>query len=102
MHVQAQAWAYISVYIHAYAYIGIHHAYIHACIHGHTTTSLHTDGDTPMKRKLARIGVDAFLKMCFQDNFVHGDLHPGNILVSEANADKPMRVIFLDAGITTV
>jgi hypothetical protein len=29
------------------------------------------------KRRLARIGVDAFLKMCFKDNFVHGDLHPG-------------------------
>ncbi len=72
---------------------------IHTHIHALSTC---TDGDVAMKRKLARIGVDTFLKMCFNDNFVHGDLHPGNILVSEAHGEKPMRVIFLDAGITTV
>lgn len=55
-----------------------------------------------MKRKLARIGVNAFLKMCFNDNFVHGDLHPGNILVSEGRGREPLKLIFLDAGITTV
>ncbi|XP_054895669.1 uncharacterized aarF domain-containing protein kinase 2 [Poeciliopsis prolifica] len=34
-----------------------------------------------VKRRIARMGVDTLLKMVFVDNFVHGDLHPGNILV---------------------
>lgn len=38
---------------------------------------MHAGSDSAQKRRLARIGVDAFLKMCFKDNFVHGDLHPG-------------------------
>ncbi|KAG0711385.1 putative aarF domain-containing protein kinase 2 [Chionoecetes opilio] len=40
------------------------------------------DGDTvQLKKHLAKIGVDALLKMVFVDNLVHGDLHPGNLLV---------------------
>ncbi|XP_041111197.1 uncharacterized aarF domain-containing protein kinase 2 isoform X2 [Polyodon spathula] len=38
-----------------------------------------------MKQKIARMGVDTLLKMVFVDNFVHGDLHPGNILVQCEN-----------------
>ncbi|XP_034444999.1 uncharacterized aarF domain-containing protein kinase 2 [Hippoglossus hippoglossus] len=34
-----------------------------------------------VKRRIARMGVETLLKMIFVDNFVHGDLHPGNILV---------------------
>ncbi|KAM3870166.1 putative aarF domain-containing protein kinase 2 [Diretmus argenteus] len=34
-----------------------------------------------MKQRIARMGVETLLKMVFVDNFVHGDLHPGNILV---------------------
>ncbi|XP_062245929.1 uncharacterized aarF domain-containing protein kinase 2 [Platichthys flesus] len=34
-----------------------------------------------VKRRIARMGVETLLKMVFVDNFVHGDLHPGNILV---------------------
>ncbi|KAG7230933.1 hypothetical protein INR49_024961 [Caranx melampygus] len=34
-----------------------------------------------VKQRIARMGVDTLLKMVFVDNFVHGDLHPGNILV---------------------
>ncbi|XP_008292959.1 uncharacterized aarF domain-containing protein kinase 2 [Stegastes partitus] len=34
-----------------------------------------------VKQRIARIGADTLLKMVFVDNFVHGDLHPGNILV---------------------
>lgn len=36
------------------------------------------------KNAIARKGLDAFLKMVFLDNFVHGDLHPGNIFVRES------------------
>ncbi|XP_004563872.2 putative aarF domain-containing protein kinase 2 isoform X2 [Maylandia zebra] len=34
-----------------------------------------------VKQRIAKMGVDTLLKMVFLDNFVHGDLHPGNILV---------------------
>lgn len=40
------------------------------------------------KRRIARSGLSAFLKMVFLDNFVHGDLHPGNIFVLEYPRDK--------------
>ena len=38
---------------------------------------------------LARVGLKAFLKMVLQDNFVHADLHPGNILVLPGVASVP-------------
>ncbi|VBB26891.1 unnamed protein product [Acanthocheilonema viteae] len=40
-----------------------------------------------LKKKVALIGVRALLKMIFIDNFVHGDLHPGNILLRLDNPD---------------
>jgi predicted unusual protein kinase regulating ubiquinone biosynthesis (AarF/ABC1/UbiB family) len=40
------------------------------------------------KKRLARLGLSAFLKMVFLDNFVHGDLHPGNIFVTENPRDR--------------
>ncbi|XP_048863300.1 uncharacterized aarF domain-containing protein kinase 2 [Brienomyrus brachyistius] len=77
-----------------------------------------------VKRKIARMGVDALLKMVFVDNFVHGDLHPGNILVQGDGgppppgtmaltdlcdtvvvtvrpSGPPMRLVLLDAGIVS-
>uniref|UniRef100_A0A1I7VUF9 Atypical/ABC1/ABC1-C protein kinase n=1 Tax=Loa loa TaxID=7209 RepID=A0A1I7VUF9_LOALO len=41
-----------------------------------------------LKKKVALIGVRALLKMIFVDNFVHGDLHPGNILLRFDNRDQ--------------
>lgn len=38
-----------------------------------------------LKRKIARLGINMLLKMIFVDNFVHADLHPGNILVQGAD-----------------
>ncbi|VDN52330.1 unnamed protein product [Dracunculus medinensis] len=34
-----------------------------------------------IRKRVALTGIRALLKMIFVDNFVHGDLHPGNILV---------------------
>uniref|UniRef100_A0A158P799 ABC1 domain-containing protein n=1 Tax=Angiostrongylus cantonensis TaxID=6313 RepID=A0A158P799_ANGCA len=34
-----------------------------------------------VRRRIALLGARALLKMIFVDNFVHGDLHPGNILI---------------------
>ncbi|KAJ1666092.1 hypothetical protein IW140_003681 [Coemansia sp. RSA 1813] len=42
---------------------------------------LDTDGHTPFDRELGTKGLDAFLHMLIYDNFVHADLHPGNIMV---------------------
>lgn len=48
------------------------------------------------RKKLARIGAEAILKMVFLDGFVHADLHPGNILLTKEN-----RVILIDLGMVT-
>jgi len=38
-------------------------------------------GAGPYNKELADMGLDAFLHMLLIDNFVHTDLHPGNIMV---------------------
>ncbi|MDQ3365850.1 MAG: AarF/UbiB family protein [Myxococcota bacterium] len=55
--------------------------------------------DAPARRgsnptRLARIGFRTLLKMVFADGFVHADLHPGNLLVDEAD-----RIVILDLGL---
>lgn len=70
--------------------------------------------DTATRKELARKGLRAFLKMLFEDNFVHADLHPGNILVcnrqfepSEDGISLPFtssqdhQLVFLDVGLVT-
>jgi aarF domain-containing kinase len=68
------------------------------------------DGSTKLKKRVCDLGVSAFLKMLFVDNFVHGDLHPGNILfqptngvfnVSELNDTKNFEgnVVLIDCGL---
>ncbi|PFH54886.1 hypothetical protein AMATHDRAFT_169702 [Amanita thiersii Skay4041] len=39
------------------------------------------NGGGPYDEQLATVGLDAFLNMLLLDNFVHSDLHPGNILI---------------------
>ncbi|PVU97681.1 hypothetical protein BB561_000404 [Smittium simulii] len=36
----------------------------------------------PFGPETAKLGLDAFMRMLISDNFVHSDLHPGNILVN--------------------
>jgi len=39
------------------------------------------NGGGPYNDILAEVGLDAFLNMLLLDNFVHSDLHPGNIMI---------------------
>lgn len=45
-------------------------------------------------KRIARIGLQAMLKMIFADGFVHADLHPGNIFVTHDG-----RIALLDLGL---
>ncbi|CAE6387243.1 unnamed protein product [Rhizoctonia solani] len=38
-------------------------------------------GGGPFDHRIANLGLDAFLNMLLLDNFVHSDLHPGNIMI---------------------
>ncbi|XP_062077908.1 uncharacterized protein LOC133782592 [Humulus lupulus] len=66
------------------------------------------EGQKQIKSALAHIGSHALLKMLLIDNFIHADMHPGNILVRVTNGrasrellfkSRP-HVIFLDVGMT--
>lgn len=53
------------------------------------------EGDV-FRKELAELGVDMLLKMVFTDNYWHGDLHPGNILVTSGN-----KLCVLDTGVAS-
>jgi len=50
------------------------------------------NGGGPYDDQLAELGLDAFLNMLLLDNFVHSDLHPGNIMVKFSRS-TPSRVL---------
>jgi aarF domain-containing kinase len=54
---------------------------------------------TNVKNKISALCCDLLLEMVFLKNFVHGDLHPGNILVKKTKTGH--KVVFLDCGIVT-
>ncbi|PKU68684.1 ABC1 family protein YPL109C, mitochondrial [Dendrobium catenatum] len=66
------------------------------------------EGHDRLKSTLARIGTHALLKMLLVDNFIHADMHPGNILVRVSQSRRPSKgffksrphVVFLDVGMT--
>ncbi|KAK4751987.1 hypothetical protein SAY87_020785 [Trapa incisa] len=66
------------------------------------------EGHARLKSALAHIGTHALLKMLLVDNFIHADMHPGNILVrvtKNKSSGKPLskskpHVVFLDVGMT--
>jgi len=52
------------------------------------------------RRIVADLGLRGFLQMLFRHNYIHSDLHPGNILVA-TKADGSPRIVFLDTGMVT-
>ncbi|CAE8685117.1 unnamed protein product, partial [Polarella glacialis] len=63
-----------------------------------------------LREQVGKLCMDAFLKMLFVDNFIHGDLHPGNIhfrggnisstgAVLGSSSGKPLELVLLDAGL---
>jgi aarF domain-containing kinase len=47
------------------------------------------NGGGVFQQDIASEGLDAFLRMLLLDNFIHADLHPGNIMVRFYEADRP-------------
>ncbi|CAJ0915380.1 unnamed protein product, partial [Mesorhabditis belari] len=55
--------------------------YINRLVAEENNPDLKSKQSHAVRRKIAVLGARALLKMVFVDNFVHGDLHPGNILI---------------------
>ena len=57
--------------------------------HGIPLADFMENGGGVFQHDIASEGLDAFLRMLLIDNFVHADLHPGNIMVRFYQADRP-------------
>ena len=58
------------------------------------------DYSPEVKKIIADAGVQVSLKMVFKHNFIHADLHPGNILIDwNGEKDSTPRIHCLDAGL---
>jgi len=53
--------------------------------------------DEKTRLHLSNLGMHTVFKMVFINNFVHADLHPGNILVTDSK-DGSKELVILDAG----
>eukprot|EP00746_Dinoflagellata_sp_MGD_P043573 gnl/MRDRNA2_/MRDRNA2_205879_c0_seq1.p1 gnl/MRDRNA2_/MRDRNA2_205879_c0~~gnl/MRDRNA2_/MRDRNA2_205879_c0_seq1.p1 ORF type:complete len:375 (-),score=65.11 gnl/MRDRNA2_/MRDRNA2_205879_c0_seq1:14-988(-) len=51
------------------------------------------------RRTLGRLCMDCFLQMLFLDNFIHGDMHPGNLLFRDDGSGANVEFVLLDAGL---
>ncbi|KAG6546582.1 hypothetical protein Mapa_011771 [Marchantia paleacea] len=56
-----------------------------------------------LNTQIAAVGVDTYLKMMLTDNFVHTDLHPGNILARSTGdsegIEQKLQLVLLDFGL---
>ncbi|KAL2265943.1 hypothetical protein VTJ83DRAFT_5295 [Remersonia thermophila] len=57
--------------------------------HGIPLADFLANGGGVFQHDIATEGLDAFLRMLLLDNFVHADLHPGNIMVRFYEAERP-------------
>jgi len=65
-----------------------------------TPITQYTEYPHPANRLLAKIGLNSYLKMVIQDNFIHADCHSENILVNIDSNNRP-NVVMLDVGLVT-
>jgi len=63
-------------------------------VRGHKVDALPPTMTTPQKAKLAEVVRMTMFKMCFEDGFVHADLHPGNMVVEDDG-----KLVIFDAGL---
>ncbi|OCH86059.1 ABC1-domain-containing protein [Obba rivulosa] len=56
-------------------------------------------GGGPYNDQLAEVGLDTFLNMLLLDNFVHSDLHPGNIMIKFV---KPAQTLTIKGAIESI
>lgn len=63
---------------------------------GEDAETIETAESRDIRLKLSKIGMDTVFHMVFMNNFVHADLHPGNLLVT-ATGEKT-QIAILDAG----
>jgi ubiquinone biosynthesis protein len=63
-------------------------------VRGTKIDALPTGTDPRRTAKLAQVLRMAMCKMCFEDGFVHADLHPGNMLVQDDDT-----LVLFDAGL---
>jgi len=59
------------------------------------------DAPARVRKALARPLLLSFLRMVFTNNFIHCDLHSGNVLASQDPVDGTFRICIIDAGIVT-
>lgn len=76
---------------------------VESFVHGKPILEFMKDEECSMKdrKDLASVGLETVMKMIFLNDFVHGDLHPGNILI-DRNKDvygNPLRYNMIDCGL---
>lgn len=59
----------------------------------------HSEERHPLGPSVVGRGSDCYLKMLLEDRFVHGDLHPGNILCRTHGAAARVEIVLLDFGL---
>lgn len=62
-------------------------------------TYLKSNGNVEERRSLARIGLRTYLTMLLVHNFIHADMHPGNLLVRKDPKTQNMQLVLLDVGL---
>lgn len=62
-----------------------------------TTEFLHSQ-EEHVRDILAMKGLNCWCKMLLRDNFIHGDMHPGNILVDTSDPHHPL-ITMIDVGL---
>eukprot|EP00760_Papus_ankaliazontas_P032937 PhM_4_TR6089/c0_g1_i1/m.103610/K08869/ADCK, ABC1; aarF domain-containing kinase len=52
-----------------------------------------------VKNKLAYIGLNSLCQMLLRDNFIHCDMHPGNIIIDTTTDPRNPKVTLIDVGL---